>query len=188
MVPSVHDRDLGLVCRRRCRLVPRRLPQRCLQLRWASGLWFSTERGILLIGFSTGRALFRIRWIVSFLRGQLPGTVDRHALKDPSKVAIIWESDEPGQSVSITYGELLKQVSLAANMLKSLGVKKGDTVIIYLPMVPEALYSMLACARIGAVHRFVFYKRLVSRFHSSVANIRAFPQCRVCRLLVRGPA
>ncbi|KAI9027859.1 acetyl-coenzyme A synthetase [Hyaloraphidium curvatum] len=82
--------------------------------------------------------------------------VDRHAFKNPDKVAIIWESDEPGQHVHITYGELLKQVSLAANMLKANGVKKGDTVIIYLPMVPEAVYAMLACARIGAVHSVVF--------------------------------
>ncbi len=82
--------------------------------------------------------------------------VDRHALKTPQKTAIIWESDEPGQSVEITYAELLKQVCLAANMLKSFGVKKGDPVIIYLPMVPEAVYAMLACARIGAIHSVVF--------------------------------
>ena len=72
------------------------------------------------------------------------------------QTAIIFEADEPGKSQEISYGELLKRVSQAANVLKKLGVKKGDTVIIYLPMIPEAAVALLACARIGAVHSVVF--------------------------------
>ncbi|KXS13652.1 acetate--CoA ligase [Gonapodya prolifera JEL478] len=82
--------------------------------------------------------------------------VDRHAAKTPTKTALIWESDEPGQHIHISYGELLKQVCLVANVLKSFGVRKGDVVAIYLPMVPELVYAMLACARIGAIHSVVF--------------------------------
>ncbi|SPO23902.1 probable acetyl-CoA synthetase [Ustilago trichophora] len=82
--------------------------------------------------------------------------VDRWAHKYPDRVAIIYEADEPGQHQEITYSQLLVQVSQAANMLKSLGVKKGDTVIVYLPMIPEAAVALLACARIGAIHSVVF--------------------------------
>ncbi|EGD90979.1 acetyl-coenzyme A synthetase [Trichophyton rubrum MR1459] len=94
-----------------------------------------------------------------FVGGKLNASyncVDRHALKNPDKVAIIYEADEPGEGRSITYGELLKQVSSFAWTLKQQGVKKGDTVAIYLPMIPEALVAFLACSRIGAVHSVVF--------------------------------
>jgi acetyl-CoA synthetase len=82
--------------------------------------------------------------------------VDRWAYKHPNKTAIIWEADEPGQHVELTYEELLREVCKTANILKSFGVKKGDTVAIYLPMVPEAAIAFLACARLGAVHSVVF--------------------------------
>lgn len=71
-------------------------------------------------------------------------------------MAIIHEGDEPDQGRHITYGELLQQVSRLANVLRSMDVVKGDTVAIYMPMVPEALFAMLACARVGAVHSVVF--------------------------------
>jgi acetyl-CoA synthetase len=71
-------------------------------------------------------------------------------------VAIVWERDEPGKALSVTYRQLLDNVCRVANVLKRLGVRKGDAVAIYLPMVPEAVYAMLACARIGAVHSVVF--------------------------------
>ena len=71
------------------------------------------------------------------------------------QVAFIWEKDEPNQSERITYRELLQQVSSFANVLKQLGLKKGDTAAIYMPMVPAAAIAMLACARIGVIHRFV---------------------------------
>lgn len=94
-----------------------------------------------------------------FLEGELNvayNCVDRHALVNPDKVAIIHEGDEPDQVRKITYGELLRLVCQMANTLKNLGVRKGDNVAIYMPMIPEALIAMLACARIGAVHSVVF--------------------------------
>ncbi|KAK3293241.1 uncharacterized protein B0H64DRAFT_208847 [Chaetomium fimeti] len=94
-----------------------------------------------------------------FLEGELNASyncVDRHAFKDPNRVAIIYEADEPSEGRTVTYGELLREVSRVAYVLRDLGVRKGDTVAIYLPMVPEALVALLACARIGAVHSVVF--------------------------------
>jgi acetyl-CoA synthetase len=93
------------------------------------------------------------------LEGELNASynlVDRHAFKNPDKVAIIYEADEPGEGRNVTYGELLREVSRVAWTLKMMGVKKGDTVAIYLPMVPEAIVAFLACSRIGAVHSVVF--------------------------------
>ncbi|RCH99927.1 acetyl-CoA synthetase [Rhizopus azygosporus] len=94
-----------------------------------------------------------------FLEGELNACyncVDRHALKNPNKIAIIHEGDEPDQVRNITYGELFRLVCQMANTLKNLGVRKGDNVAIYMPMIPEALVAALACARIGAVHSVVF--------------------------------
>jgi acetyl-CoA synthetase len=82
--------------------------------------------------------------------------VDRHAAATPDKVAIIWEGDSPDDDKKITYAQLKDEVSRLANVLKAHGVKKGDRVTLYLPMIPEAAYAMLACARIGAVHSIVF--------------------------------
>ncbi len=82
--------------------------------------------------------------------------VDRHVAKDPNKTAIIFVADEPGEYQHISFGELKTSVGRVANTLKSLGVRKGDRVCIYLPMIPELAYTMLACARIGAVHSIVF--------------------------------
>ncbi|EEP80238.1 acetate-CoA ligase [Uncinocarpus reesii 1704] len=94
-----------------------------------------------------------------FVGGRLNASyncVDRHAMQNPDKTAIIYEADEPDQGRYITYGELLKEVCQLAWVLKSQGVKKGDTVAIYLPMIPEAIVALLACARIGAIHSVVF--------------------------------
>jgi acetyl-CoA synthetase len=82
--------------------------------------------------------------------------VDRHAFKNPDKPAIIYEADEPGEGRTITYGELLREVCRTAYALKQRGVKKGDTVAIYLPMIPEAIIAFLAITRIGAVHSVIF--------------------------------
>ncbi len=82
--------------------------------------------------------------------------IDRHLAKRANQIAIIWEGDNPNESKSITYRQLHDEVCRFANVLKAHGVKKGDTVTIYLPMIPEAAYAMLACARIGAVHSIVF--------------------------------
>lgn len=93
-----------------------------------------------------------------FLNGKLNAAyncVDRHAMATPDKVAITWEG-EPGDDRAITYRELKDEVSKIANALKARGVKKGDRVSIYMPMVPELVMTMLACARIGAAHMVVF--------------------------------
>ncbi|KZS88023.1 acetate--CoA ligase [Sistotremastrum niveocremeum HHB9708] len=97
--------------------------------------------------------------IVWFPEGGLNASynaVDRWAFKNPNKTAIIYEADEPGEGCLVTYGELLREVCKVANILKSFGVKKGDTVSIYLPMTWQAVAAFLACARIGAVHSVVF--------------------------------
>ncbi|HEV7950615.1 MAG TPA: AMP-binding protein, partial [Glaciihabitans sp.] len=94
-----------------------------------------------------------------FLEGQLNASyncVDRHAAANPDKPAIIYEADEVGEGRTLTYGELLREVCRTAYVLKQMGVGKGDTVAIYLPMIPEALIAFLACSRLGAVHSVVF--------------------------------
>ncbi|TWG53749.1 AMP-binding protein, partial [Aminobacter sp. J44] len=82
--------------------------------------------------------------------------IDRHLDKRGDQVAIIWEGDNPYDDKKITYRELYEHVCRLANVLKAHGVKKGDRVTIYMPMIPEAAYAMLACARIGAIHSVVF--------------------------------
>ena len=82
--------------------------------------------------------------------------IDRHLEKRGEQIALIWEGDNPSESANITYNKLHSHVCRLANVLKSRGVKKGDRVCIYMPMIPEATYAMLACARIGAVHSVVF--------------------------------
>ena len=82
--------------------------------------------------------------------------MDRHAEQRPNDTAIIWEGDDPSQSKNYTYKELQSEVSRFANVLKKLGVKKGDRVTIYLTMIPEVAFAMLACARIGAIHSVIF--------------------------------
>ncbi|KAF1808828.1 acetate--CoA ligase [Eremomyces bilateralis CBS 781.70] len=94
-----------------------------------------------------------------FLEGRLNASyncVDRHAFATPDKPAIIYEADEPEEGRVLTYAELLREVSRLAYILRQMGVRKGDTVAIYLPMIPEAAIAFLACARIGAVHSVVF--------------------------------
>ncbi len=94
-----------------------------------------------------------------FIGGKLNATInciDRHLELRADQVAIIWEGDDPNDQKHITYQELYEQVCRLANVLKNRGVKKGDRVCIYMPMVPEAAYAMLACARIGAIHSVVF--------------------------------
>ncbi|RGP72508.1 acetyl-coenzyme a synthetase [Fusarium sporotrichioides] len=111
-----------------------------------------------------------------FLGGKLNASfncVDRHALKDPNKVAIIHETDDGTNGQSITYGELLKQVSKVSWALKDLGVKKGDTVAIYMPMIPEALVAILACTRIGAVHSVVFAGFSAGSLRDRVENAKS---------------
>lgn len=97
-----------------------------------------------------------IKWYEDGELNVCANCVDRHLEKRGDKVAIIWEADEPGISKKITYRELYSNVCRLANVYKELGISKGDRVILYMPMIPEAAYAMLACARIGAIHSVVF--------------------------------
>ncbi|MGV3489821.1 MAG: AMP-binding protein, partial [Devosia sp.] len=97
-----------------------------------------------------------IKWFEDGVLNVSYNCIDRHLDAHGDDVALIWEGDTPGTDEKITYRKLHERVSRCANVLKSLGVKKGDRVTIYLPMIPQAVYSMLACARIGAVHSVVF--------------------------------
>ncbi len=97
-----------------------------------------------------------IKWFEDGVTNVSYNCIDRHLKKRGDQVAIIWEGDNPYLDKKITYNELYDQVCRLANVLKKHGVKKGDRVTIYMPMIPEASYAMLACTRIGAVHSVVF--------------------------------
>ncbi|MGB2563895.1 MAG: acetate--CoA ligase [Parvibaculales bacterium] len=97
-----------------------------------------------------------IKWYEDGTLNACVNCVDRHVETRGEQVAIIWEGDEPDQDAKITYRQLHEEVCRFANVLKAQGVKKGDRVTIYMPMIAEATYAMLACARIGAVHSVVF--------------------------------
>ena len=98
----------------------------------------------------------KIKWFYDGTLSASANCIDRHLKKNKDKTAIIWVGDDPKVQKKISYKELHKEVSKAANGLKELGVKKGDRVTIYLTMIPELAYTMLACARIGAVHSIIF--------------------------------
>jgi len=97
-----------------------------------------------------------IRWYEDGTLNACYNCVDRHLESKGDDVAIIWEGDDPGRDLKITYSELHERVCKFANTLKALGAKKGDRITIYMPMIPDAAVSMLACARIGAIHSVVF--------------------------------
>jgi acetyl-CoA synthetase len=98
----------------------------------------------------------KIKWFEGAKLNVSYNCIDRHLADKANQTAIIWEGDETDQAKNITYRELHEEVSKFANLLKSRGIKKGDKVGIYMPMIPEVGYAMLACARIGAVHSVVF--------------------------------
>jgi acetyl-CoA synthetase len=97
-----------------------------------------------------------IKWFEDGALNVAANCIDRHLEKRGSQTAIIWEGDDPKDSKHITYRQLHAEVCRFANVLKARGVKKGDRITIYMPMIPEAAYAMLACARLGAVHSVVF--------------------------------
>ncbi len=105
---------------------------------------------------SFGPGTVSIKWFEDGTTNITQNCIDRHLLRLKNRTAIIWEADDPKESRHITYQQLHDEVCRLANVLKAHGVGKGDTVTIYLPMIPEAAYAMLACARIGAVHSVVF--------------------------------
>jgi len=100
---------------------------------------------------------FDVKWFEGGVLNMTENCLDRHLEKNGTTPAIIWEPNDPnGKGCTLTYRELYHEVCKASNMLKNAGVKKGDRVCIYMPMVPEAAIAMLACARIGAIHSIVF--------------------------------
>jgi acetyl-CoA synthetase len=105
---------------------------------------------------SFGPGNVSIKWFEDGTTNVAYNCIDRHLDKRGDQVAIIWEGDDPNESRKITYRELHDEVCLFANILRNRNIGKGDTVTIYMPMIPEAAYAMLACARIGAVHSVVF--------------------------------
>ncbi len=98
----------------------------------------------------------KIRWFEDGALNVSANCIDRHLPKRANQTAIIWEGDDPSGHKHITYAQLHAEVCRFANVLKAQDVKKGDTVTIYMPMIPEAAYALLACTRIGAVHSVVF--------------------------------
>ena len=118
--------------------------------------WFSKWNDVCSFNYDRRKGPISIEWFKGAKTNVCFNCIDRHLEIRPDKTAIIWEGNEPGEDATITYRQLHEQVSKFANLLKSRGVKKGDCVSIYMPMVPEAAVAMLACARIGAVHSVVF--------------------------------
>ena len=114
--------------------------------------WIEPWNKLTESNFLTGE----IKWFIGARLNASVNCIDRHLALRGDQTAIIWEGDEPDVEKHITYHELHEQVCRLANVLKSRGVNKGDRVCIYMPMVPEAAYAMLACTRIGAIHSVVF--------------------------------
>ena len=114
--------------------------------------WYKPWNKVLEWDYNEGK----ISWFEGAELNVCYNCVDRHLESRGDQIAIIWEGDDPNEDKKITYRELHREVCTFANVLKARGVKKGDRVCIYLPMIPEAAYAMLACARIGAVHSVVF--------------------------------
>ncbi|CRG93855.1 acetyl-CoA synthetase, putative [Plasmodium gallinaceum] len=114
--------------------------------------WFKLFTKVYSGDFRKGN----VSWFVNGKINACENCVDRWAEIHPNKTAIIWEKDNPNEYKKISYQKLLENTCRVANLLKIYGVKKQDTVTIYLPMIPELVYSMLACARLGAIHNVVF--------------------------------
>ncbi len=116
--------------------------------------WFKPFSSVKDVSFGPGDV--HIKWYADGTTNAAYNCIDRHLPAKKDDVAIIWEGDDPADHKTITYGQLHEEVCRLSNAMKALGVKKGDRVTIYMPMIPEAAYAMLACARIGAVHSVVF--------------------------------
>ena len=125
---------------------------------WADELkridWIETPSKISDVSFAEDD--LHIRWFEDGVLNASYNCIDRHLPERANKVAILWEGDNPAYHHAITYAQLHNHVCRFANMLKTISVKKGDRVTLYMPMIPDAAYAMLACARIGAVHSVVF--------------------------------
>ena len=118
--------------------------------------WFKSWKEVRSYNYDMDRSPVDVKWFAGAKTNVCYNCVDRHLEVRPDKTAIIWEGNEPGEDSTISFRNLHIQVCKFANVLKNRGVKKGDRVSIYMPMVMEATIAMLACARIGAVHSVVF--------------------------------
>ena len=118
--------------------------------------WRSEWKTIKQTNFNTQKGPIDIRWFEGGMLNITENCLDRHLAERANHTAFIWEGDNPNESQTISYQQLYDEVCACANVLKSLGMVKGDRVTIYLPMIPQAAVAMLACARIGAVHSVVF--------------------------------
>src|ERR671926_1732718 len=116
--------------------------------------WFQQPTRIKNTNFGPDNVA--IRWFEDGTTNVAYNCIDRHLHTRGDQVAIIWEGDDPSESKHITYRELHAQVGRMANIMRNRGVARGDRVTIYMPMIPEAAYAMLACARLGAIHSVVF--------------------------------
>ena len=116
--------------------------------------WFKPYTKVKEVTYSTKKV--SIKWFYDGTTNVSYNCIDRHLPKRANQTAIIFEGDDPKESKNITYQQLSDEVCKLANGLKEIGVKKGDRVTIYMPMVPEGVYAMLACTRIGAIHSVVF--------------------------------
>ena len=118
--------------------------------------WYKKWDAVRAYNYDMDQGPISIRWFEGAKTNIAYNCIDRHLKSRGDQVAIIWEGNEPGEDAQLTYKELHEQVCKFANVLKSRGVKKGDCVSIYMPMIPELAIAMLACARIGAIHSIVF--------------------------------
>ncbi len=136
--------------------------------------WIKPYSKVKDTNFEQGKV--SIKWFEDGSLNISANCIDRHLPKRANQTAIIWEPDDPKNAARhITYAELAEQTSRLANVLKAQGVAKGDRVVLYMPMIPEAAYAMLACARIGAIHSVVFggfsADALANRVNDSAAQI-----------------
>ncbi|PZO86575.1 MAG: acetate--CoA ligase, partial [Micavibrio aeruginosavorus] len=139
----------------------------------AKGLtWFKEPTKIKNTSFQSPVS---IKWYEDGVLNASYNCIDRHIAARADQTAFIWEGDDPSTGGKITYAQLKDEVCKLANALKERGVKKGDRVTIYMPMIPEAAYAMLACARIGAIHSVVFGgfspTSLIDRIHDCKSNV-----------------
>ncbi len=114
--------------------------------------WFSPWKTVQSGDFKT----LDIRWFIDGKLNASYNCIDRHLKERKDQIAILWQGDNPNESSTLTYQQLYEKVCHFANVLKNLGIKKGDRICIYLPMIPEIAIAMLACTRIGAIHSVVF--------------------------------
>lgn len=114
--------------------------------------WVKPWSSVQQCDLNTGKA----RWFDGAQLNVSYNCIDRHLAQRAEQTALLWEGDDPHDAKAITYRELHRQVCRLANAMKARGVKKGDRVCIYMPMIPEAAFAMLACTRIGAIHSVVF--------------------------------